>query len=290
MLRKNLDLLPSNALKSERALSLAVEFSDDILPEDIKTLWRPENAAARFLPFIAWGLHLDFWRDDLPEEIKRSLILSSFAWHRKKGTLWAIRTMLGYLGFIPTIKEWPELGTRAHTFSVTGYYKDDPSNLSFLGPETEKILIDALYMAKPERSHLIFLVVAPPPIDLSDHICRWDWCRWDHGEPRNYIWPTSVPLEGILDAVGEIGVTITRAMRGSYTREDRWDVELWDYGRHRNMRDQIAAIYWTALFGEWEDYHPDHTWHEHRDWECDGTWEESCEEIGGIGAFFEGDE
>ena len=37
-------LLPSNALPSERSLSIAVRFGDDILPEDIKALWSVGDA------------------------------------------------------------------------------------------------------------------------------------------------------------------------------------------------------------------------------------------------------
>ena len=87
----NLDLLPSNALPSERVLSLAAQFSDDILPEDIKKLWRPQEAPAACRPFLAWGLHVDFWRDDMPGRAKRNLIAGAFEWHRLEGTFGAIR-------------------------------------------------------------------------------------------------------------------------------------------------------------------------------------------------------
>ncbi len=87
----NPDLLPSNALPSERALSLAARFGDDILPEYIKKLWRPQEAPSAFLPFLAWGLHVDFWREELPEPSKRNLIAGAFEWHRLEGTFGAIR-------------------------------------------------------------------------------------------------------------------------------------------------------------------------------------------------------
>lgn len=277
--KQKLDLLPSNALASERALSLAVEFEDDLLPEDIKALWRPEQVAARFLPFLAWGLHVDFWRDFWSEELKRQLIAGSFEWHRKKGTIWAVRKVLEDLNFVPTIKEWfePSMGTKPHTFSITGHYKNDPLHIDFLGPDTEAQLIQAVEVAKPLRSHLIFLIVAPPPPDMSDHICRWDWCTWDHGTAHEYTWGRQTPTVGIWEGSAALGITLGRIFFGAYTREDRWDVELWDHGRHDGMTEAFAGGLGTAIFGAWEDYAPRHKWHKRRTWRCGGTWRSSCE-------------
>ena len=277
--KQKLDLLPSNALASERALSLAVEFGDDLLPEDIKALWRPEQVAARFLPFLAWGLHVDFWRDFWPEGLKRQLIAGSFEWHRRKGTVWAVRKVLEDLGFVPTIAEWfqPTMNTRAHTFSVTGYYVDEPTHIDFLGPDTEAQLIQAVEAAKPLRSHLIFLMVAPPPPDMSDHICRWDWCTWDHGTAQDYTWELLPPAVGFLEKAAAVGITLSRTFFGAYSREDRWDVELWDHGRHNEMTEAFAGGLGMAIFGVWEDYAPRHKWHKRRTWRCGGTWRNSCE-------------
>lgn len=277
--KQKLDLLPSNALASERTLSLSVEFGDDLLPEDIKNLWRPDHVAARFLPFLAWGLHVDFWRDFWPEELKRQLIAGSFEWHRKKGTIWAVRRVLEDLSFVPTIKEWfePSMGTKPHTFSITGHYKNDPLLIDFLGPDTEAQLIQAVEVAKPLRSHLIFLVVAPPPPDMSNHICRWDWCTWDHGTAHEYTWGLQTPTVGVWEESAALGIMLGHIFFEAYTREDHWDVELWDHGRHDGMTEAFAGGLGTAIFGAWEDYAPRHKWHKRRTWQCGGTWRSSCE-------------
>ncbi len=279
MSRTNPDphLLPSNALSAERALSLAVSIGDDLLPEDVKTLWRPRAMAARFLPFAAWGMHLDFWRDTLGDDVKRRLILDSFAWHRKKGTVWAVRTMLERLGFVPTIKEWFDIGTKAHTFSVTGYYREDPNNLFFLGQDTEKTLIEALFMAKPERSHLIFLTVAPPLPDMGDHICRWDWCTWDHGVSATYVWELVPPFVGVLPNAADMGATSHRVATGEYAREDRWDVDSWDVGRYIGMLDTMPRTTYVARRCDWREYAPRPKWSKSRSWRCGSTWNTSSD-------------
>ena len=115
----NLDLLPSNALPSERVLSLAAQFSDDILPEDIKKLRRPQEAPAAFLPFLAWGLHVDFWRDDMPGRAKRNLIAGAFEWHRLEGTFGAIRRICTVVFGETRVLPWYEYGGEPYGFKVS---------------------------------------------------------------------------------------------------------------------------------------------------------------------------
>ena len=114
----NLDLLPSNALPSERALSLAARFGDDILPEDIKKLWRPKEAPTAFLPFLAWGLHVDFWRDEMPSRAKRNLIAGAFEWHRLEGTFGAIRRICTAAFGETRVLPWYEYGGEPYGFRV----------------------------------------------------------------------------------------------------------------------------------------------------------------------------
>lgn len=116
---RNLDLLPSNALPSERALSIAARFGDDLLPEDIKKLWRPQEAPAAFLPFLAWGLHVDFWRDELDSQAKRNLIAGAFEWHRLEGTFGAIRRICTAVFGETRVLPWYEYGGEPYGFRVT---------------------------------------------------------------------------------------------------------------------------------------------------------------------------
>ncbi|MBR0249507.1 MAG: phage tail protein I [Synergistaceae bacterium] len=136
----------------------------------------PENV----IDLLAWQWHVDFYEPELPIATKRELVRESISWHRKKGTKAAIISALEKLDFVPTIKEWyePELQTEPHTFSVRGYYKDDQIDVDFLGEETHEILTRIIENTKPARSRLIKLTIAPIPIDLTDHICRWDVCSW----------------------------------------------------------------------------------------------------------------
>lgn len=274
--KQKLDLLPSNALASERALSLAAEFGDDLLPEDIKTLWRAERAAARFLPFLAWGLHVDFWRDDMGVSSKRDIIGSSFAWHRKKGTPWAVKKILEDLGVSARVFEWYEIGTEPHTFAVEAQFDYANSEPFFITSQTRDLLIQAIELTKPERSHLAYFTFVPIDEESDpDHRCIHDVCHWSHG----YLWTKELGTE-LADGSGRL---LSRTVDG---------------GAKRRIFGS-AAYEWTALYGSHRfDDLPRapiesgmhlyivhvvdrnaggiHRWHENRTWECGGTWEEDC--------------
>lgn len=156
---RELDLLPSNALGAERALSRSTGFGDDILPEDIRKLWNAREAASRFLSFMAWGLHVDFWEDDFPEPLKRSLIEGSFAWHRKKGTRWSIQEILRFLNVDTEVQEWQEYGGRPYTFRVKAIVRHPLHPCESWGQETYKRIHAAIFETKPLRAWLDDLTI-----------------------------------------------------------------------------------------------------------------------------------
>ena len=119
------DLLPSSALAEERALSISLAPSEEILPEILLTLSRPFEVPSAFLPHLAWGAHVDLWRAEYPEDIKRALVAGSAAWHRLKGTRRAILDLLAWTGVEAEIIEWfSPLGVAAgmapYTFALRG--------------------------------------------------------------------------------------------------------------------------------------------------------------------------
>lgn len=96
------DLLPPNATKQERDISLAL----DRLPAvPIKTLWTPATCPEAQLPWLAWALSVDEWDAAWPVETKRQVIAASIEQHRKKGTVGALRRALQRLGYEVEIDE-----------------------------------------------------------------------------------------------------------------------------------------------------------------------------------------
>ena len=82
-----------------------------IIPR-IKTLPEP------VLDLLAWQWHVDFYELAKNIDAKREMVLGSIAWHRKKGTRWAIIKALEMLGVEAKFTAWYEEGADPYTFAI----------------------------------------------------------------------------------------------------------------------------------------------------------------------------
>ena len=79
-----MSLLPPNATPFERALEDAASIMADV-PVEIATLWNPATCPAQFLPWLGWGLSIDFWDAEWTEAEKRQAIAGTIEAQRRKG-------------------------------------------------------------------------------------------------------------------------------------------------------------------------------------------------------------
>ncbi len=91
-------LLPANSTELERALAEAMSLAS-LDPEAARALWNPATCPESHLPWLAWALSVDVWDDAWPTERKRATVAGSIAWHRKKGTPWAVEQALAGAGY-----------------------------------------------------------------------------------------------------------------------------------------------------------------------------------------------
>lgn len=92
----NDSLLPPNTSPLERNLEQAMRFD---LPVPIRELWSIEECPEHLLPWLGWSLGVDFWHlADTPRK-RRDLIKNAIAWHKKRGTPWAVKQALATLGY-----------------------------------------------------------------------------------------------------------------------------------------------------------------------------------------------
>lgn len=140
-----IDLLPSNATKQERAISLATARVASV-PVPIRTLWDPQTCPVGVLGWLAWSLSLDDWNTEWTEQQKRDAIAASIEIHRRKGTIGAVRRALQAVGYEVQILEQSD---GPYTFAV---YLDatngSPSEAQFA--EAERLALNN----KNVRSHL----------------------------------------------------------------------------------------------------------------------------------------
>jgi len=149
-------LLPPAQTRLEAALGRAMPPAG-LTPERIATLWNPWTIPAALLPWLAWALSVDEWEDGWTEASKRRAIADSIAIHRKKGTVWAVKTAIGITGYRAQVTEWWQrvpVGV-PHTFNVEVEIDDRGLDAAAIDSVTRRI-----DEAKPVRSHYDLTLIA----------------------------------------------------------------------------------------------------------------------------------
>jgi phage tail P2-like protein len=91
------NLLPPNATASEIALDDSTARLSVVV--DVEKLWNVATCPAALLPWLAWSLSVDEWKDDWSETVKRSVIAASYEIHSHKGTPYSIKKALLAMGY-----------------------------------------------------------------------------------------------------------------------------------------------------------------------------------------------
>ncbi|MCO7519180.1 MULTISPECIES: phage tail protein I [unclassified Pseudomonas] len=147
-------LLPVNSTPLERAVEVA---TDEVIDVPLRTLYNPDTCPAHLLYQLAWAWSVDRWDDSWSDEVKRSVIRSSFFVHAHKGTLGALRRVVEPFGYLIEIVEWFRMAPRGvrGTFSL----KVGVSN-GGISDETYRELSALLDDAKPVSRHMIGLEIS----------------------------------------------------------------------------------------------------------------------------------
>lgn len=100
-------LLPPAATLLERAAEQAMTRIGGIdLP--LGDLWNPATCPAEFLPWLGWGLSIDFWDTDWTVAEKRAAILTTLQLQKAKGTRQSLRAVLDRFDPLIALVEWFE--------------------------------------------------------------------------------------------------------------------------------------------------------------------------------------
>jgi phage tail P2-like protein len=162
------DLLPPNATRLERALAASTARLEDV-PVDLAPLIDPAACPAEILPWLAWGESVDIWDTSWSEATKREAIAQSIELHRRKGTRWAVETVLARVDALAQVVEWWEAQPRLpqHTFEIR-IPVDAASGDRALASAAERIIRDVVRV-KPLREHLVVVQSLRAEIAVGVH-------------------------------------------------------------------------------------------------------------------------
>lgn len=163
-----LDILPDSLSQDAEVQAVARAVQGELhavaRAVDAVRIWsRLDELSGAVLDLLAWQLHVDFWRPELSDQVKRRLIGNSIAWHRVKGTPYAIKQLFADLGVEAQVLEWfqPEgQGLAPYEFAVRGIIKQPLYRHESWGPQTIESLEEAVAVAKNTRSWLGWLSLA----------------------------------------------------------------------------------------------------------------------------------
>lgn len=145
------ELLPPNATEQECALAETVSRIGDV-PVVVREMWNPDTCPANLLPWMAWAFSVDDWNDGWTEAQKRGAIKTSVNVHAHKGTIGAVKTALGSLGYDLTLTEWFQKTPVGDPYTFTATVSVDqtgiPSNAVY------ESIVSVANSTKNLRSHL----------------------------------------------------------------------------------------------------------------------------------------
>ncbi|WP_338527113.1 phage tail protein I [Erwinia aphidicola] len=146
-------LLPTGSSVLEVAAAEACAVIEKT-PVPLRRLWNPATCPVELLPYLARAWSVDRWDTGWSEATKRSVVASSAALHRHKGTLGAVRRVVEPLGYLITVTEWWQTGDAPGTFRLEiGVLESGIDEKMYL--EMERMIADA----RPVSRHLIGLTI-----------------------------------------------------------------------------------------------------------------------------------
>lgn len=158
-----LDILPPSIKEDLQVKAMAEALDPELqgVSQDIREaliLSRIDELPENVVDLLAWQFHVDFYELAKTLAMKRETVKGSILWHRKKGTVWAIKEALAMLGIKAEVTEWWRIPDAVpYTFHVeaeisAGFWSTYP-NID----EATAAIRHAIFMSKAARSWLAFL-------------------------------------------------------------------------------------------------------------------------------------
>lgn len=149
------NLLPPNSTVHERNIATVNARISDI-QTPLRDLMNPDAVPLALLPWLAWHMGIDSWKDYWPEQIKRARVKAAIPIARKKGTAAAVREVVATFGGNIALREWFEMnppgvpGTFDIVMTVSG--RDGvPATAAYVAD-----ILAEIDRTKPVKAHYTF--------------------------------------------------------------------------------------------------------------------------------------
>jgi len=129
------------------------------VPVELEKLWDSDECPETLLPWLAWAQSVDIWDAAATTQQKRDLIKANRAWHKKKGTIGAVREVLAERGYPnAVIEEGIGQVRRDGTYHRTGLIRRSSGHWAFYkivldvaDPMMDQQTMDLIARVAPER-------------------------------------------------------------------------------------------------------------------------------------------
>lgn len=146
-------LLPPATTPLERAMEQATARIGGV-DVPLGQLWNPATCPAELLPWLAWGLSIDFWDADWTVAEKRAAIAGTLTEQMRKGTRTSLRAVLDRFDPLIGLVEWFQANPRMtpHTARLELPLPDESSVV--YSEELIAALLRDIAQVKPVRVHM----------------------------------------------------------------------------------------------------------------------------------------
>jgi len=206
------EILPESIKNDEQVHAAAVALDAELekLLDKVKLvlhLPRLDELPADVLDHLAFQFHCDFYRNNLPVEVKRNQIRESLLWHRIKGTPRGVELAIADFMTDAVVEENWQYGGEPYFFRIV------TKGLKYLSTEQE--FLDLVNSAKNVRSWLegiIFDLTVEQPHSLVTAVAELD----STFEVTDFFLPVSVEKQNLVQGVAELesGIEITDLIGG----------------------------------------------------------------------------
>lgn len=158
-----LDVLPDSILRDAEVEATAQALDAQLKSVSV-SLDKPSVYAGfdalpgGILDHLAAQYDITVWRDDWPENVKRSVLRTAISDKRKKGTVEAVKNAVSSLGSAVTIQEWWQTSGEPCTFKIYVAQGDIDGHVA---ADVQVDLMASIEDSKPARAHYDFIIQQP---------------------------------------------------------------------------------------------------------------------------------